>query len=529
VSRARGELAIVLHTHMPYVEGFGTWPFGEEWLWEAMASCYLPLLELLEQGAPLTLSLTPVLCDQLEAPGVAQRFTKFLREVRRRTHDEDTRGLRDTGHERLARELERSWHDYERALERFARCGEDLLGALAPYAQWTSAATHAVLPLLATEAGLRLQVQAGVESHRARFGASSRGVRVDAGSRGAHLGPGRQGGRGGIGWRGGFWLPECAHASYLEATLADAGVHATCVELTGRYGLGAPGHLRPLVGEGGVVLAPIDRATMALVWSEEGYPAHGGYRDYHRHTIHHHNPWANDGGAYDHERALGLAREHAVDFVARTRERLRRDGEDLPGGGLVVCALDTELLGHWWYEGIAWLGAVVQECARQGLELVRLDDALERHEPGQGWHEPGQGRHEPGQGRHEPGRLERHEARTPEGGEPWAASTWGADGDLSTWSGPAVADMAFAMRAAELEVVRAGPQAGEAAVRELLALQSSDWAFMVARGLAVPYARERFAGHRGGVGRALAAGAHADASGLRNLAVYAHGAALLAP
>ena len=45
--RAAGELAIVLHTHMPYVEGFGTWPFGEEWLWEAIATCYLPLLDVL--------------------------------------------------------------------------------------------------------------------------------------------------------------------------------------------------------------------------------------------------------------------------------------------------------------------------------------------------------------------------------------------------------------------------------------------------------------------------------------------------
>ena len=43
-----GELAIVLHTHMPYVEGFGTWPFGEEWLWEAMATSYLPLLDVLD-------------------------------------------------------------------------------------------------------------------------------------------------------------------------------------------------------------------------------------------------------------------------------------------------------------------------------------------------------------------------------------------------------------------------------------------------------------------------------------------------
>ena len=65
-----GELALVLHTHMPYVEGFGTWPFGEEWLFEAMATSYLPVLDVLRQGAPITLSLTPVLCDQLQAPGV---------------------------------------------------------------------------------------------------------------------------------------------------------------------------------------------------------------------------------------------------------------------------------------------------------------------------------------------------------------------------------------------------------------------------------------------------------------------------
>ena len=36
----RGALALVLHSHMPYVEGFGTWPFGEEWLWEAVACVY---------------------------------------------------------------------------------------------------------------------------------------------------------------------------------------------------------------------------------------------------------------------------------------------------------------------------------------------------------------------------------------------------------------------------------------------------------------------------------------------------------
>ncbi len=467
-SRPRGELAIVLHTHMPYVEGFGTWPFGEEWLWEAIAGSYLPLLDLLDEGAPLTVSLTPVLCDQLEAPGVGERFEAFVDEVRRRTHAEDIEGLREKGFETLARELERSWGEYESVLARFRKRGGDLLGAFAPYAQWTSSATHAVLPLLATDAGIRAQVQTGVDSHRARFDS----------------------------WNGGFWLPECAHASYLEPLLEEAGVRATCVELTGRFGLGAREHLRAYVGEAGVVLAPIDRATIARVWSGAGYPAHGSYRDYHHHTVHHHNPWANDGSVYEHDLALGLAREHAREFVAATIQRLRAANETddprtaLPGGGLVVCALDTELLGHWWYEGVTWLRAVVEECEREGLPLVRIDESAALQDP------------------------------APLGAPDWEPSTWGTDGDLSTWSGAAVADIAFQTRAAELRTVAAGHSAGQAAVRELLALQASDWAFMVSRGLAAPYARERFEGHRDALARALADGPDAGAESVRNIAVH---------
>lgn len=470
--RDRGALAIVLHTHMPYVEGFGTWPFGEEWLWEAMAGSYLPLLELLDTGAPLTLSLTPVLCDQLEAPGVSERFTTFVQEVRRSTHEEDARGLRAGGHEQLAQELEHSWGDYERALEQLERRGGDLLACFSEHAQWTSSATHAVLPLLASDAGVRLQVQSGVDAHRERFGA---------------------------GWRGGFWLPECAYAPALETALKDAGASAVCVELTSRFGVGAREHLSPFLGEAGLAIAPIDRATISLVWSDRGYPAAGAYRDYHHHTIHHHNPWSNDGGAYDHDRALALAHEHAADFVARTIARLRDVGAGLPGGGLAVFAVDTELLGHWWYEGVAWLRAVVDECARQDLELVRLDEALEQHEPA-----AGNGR---------------------EGGE---ASSWGTGGDLSTWSGPPVAEMAFQTRAAELRVLAGGSQVGEAAVRELLALQASDWSFMVSRGVAVSYARERFEGHRQKLAEALVGGEHASVASVRNLAVHADRAALLA-
>jgi 1,4-alpha-glucan branching enzyme len=289
-----------------------------------------------------------------------------------------------------------------------------------------------------------------------------------------------------------------------------------CVERTAEVGFGSWENLRPSRTSSGVVLVPIDRETISLVWSDEGYPASGAYRDYHHHTTHHHNPWSNDGEPYEHGRAAALAREHAADFVARTIDRIERAAAEAPAGalqdgGLVVCALDSELLGHWWYEGVMWLEGVVAEARDQGLELVRLDDALDRAHGLAPTVDIGE--------------------RGLDGEAPpasWRASSWGQDGDLSTWSGPAVAEMAFAARDGELAVLAAGPAAGERAVRELLALQASDWPFMVSREIAVPYARERFDGHRAALEATLRAGAGAEPeTAIRNLAVDAEPSALL--
>jgi 1,4-alpha-glucan branching enzyme len=116
------------------------------------------------------------------------------------------------------------------------------------------------------------------------------------------------------------------------------------------------------------------------------------------------------------------------------------------------------------------------------------------------------------------------------GHQRWAPSSWGRGGGLATWSGPPVADMAFAARAAELRLLGARERAGTAAVRELLALQSSDWAFLVSEALAPPYGRERFDGHLEGLRRALAEGLDGDpGAGPRNIAVDARLGTLLAP
>src|SRR4051794_26497077 len=218
-------LSIVLHTHMPYVEGFGTWPFGEEWLWEAIATCYLPLLDVLDaHPGKVTLSITPVLADQLEAPGALERCLTFLREIRPASH-----GLDAVDHPELAAQVAYSAAFYESAVESLER-RSDLIEAFAPHVTWTSAATHAVLPLLATDAGVRLQLETGIASHRRRFGT----------------------------WDGGFWLPECAHAPWLNALLEEAGVHMTCVDW------GSAGALGPQTTEAGIFLVRLDRGAIDL-------------------------------------------------------------------------------------------------------------------------------------------------------------------------------------------------------------------------------------------------------------------------
>ena len=445
-----GRLSIVLHTHMPYVEGFGTWPFGEEWLWEAMATSYLPLLDVLD-AAPgrVTLSLTPVLCDQLEAPGVPERFLAFLRDVRPETHRRDLAAAEDPA---LARELERSAGLYAAAAERFEARGGDLAGAFAPHAAWTSAATHAVLPLLATAAGVRLQLEAGIASHRRRFG---------------H-------------WDGGLWLPECAHAPWLDPLLEEAGVHAACVDLTDVLGSGATAQLRPLRSDAGPLLVPIDRALMDLVWHTSGYPSAGAYRNTRRYTEHRHTPWAVDGSPYEPSAPPSRFARTRASSPPRPRGGSRAAGSR-------VCALDTELLGHFWHEGVDWLAATIEACDAAGVELAGLDAALAGVEPVDA-----------------PAEL--------------PATSWGEPRDSApgarrrrpSWRGGRARPSCACSAAAQ------GPP-GARALRELLALQASDWAFGVdARDRrAVPAGARRRARRRA---RAGTRGSRWNGSSLRNLA-----------
>jgi 1,4-alpha-glucan branching enzyme len=433
--RGIGDLAVVLHSHMPYVEGFGTYPFGEEWLFDAVIRSYLPLLEV---ARDVTMTVTPVLADQLEDEGMRERLRDFLVQWRIGAAEADAGQVPVECRGACESELAR----YRRALELLDAAGGDPLRLFREAEQdgrvalASSAATHAVLPLLATRAGLRLQLDAGIRSHRRRFG-----------------------------WDGGFWLPECAYAPGLEWRLAEQGVRWFCVDQSAyEEPLQA---LAPVVTEAGPVALPIDWEAVSWLWALDGYPSDPAHAQFAGKSLRGVRIWKVGGGAYDPAAAREVVRRQAAEFLAAVAARLHDFSKSHGRRGLLVFAIDTELLGHWWSEGAIWLADVLAGAAAAGVRPVTVPQALAEHEP-----------------------VERT----------LSASTWGEGKNLRTWDSPPVADLAWGARRLELRLLRAlsaglrGPAALRAG-RELLAVQASDWTFLDERGQAGDYAFQRATGH----------------------------------
>ncbi|HET8593263.1 MAG TPA: 1,4-alpha-glucan branching protein domain-containing protein [Solirubrobacterales bacterium] len=464
-----GDLAIVLHSHMPYVEGYGTYPFGEEWLFEAFARSHLPVLEVAKR---VTATVTPVLADQLEAVGVGERMLDFLRRHRVEAAERDA----SWGAAELREAARSEAEQYARAVERILELGREPLRAFQePQAEgrielMTSAATHAILPKLATTAGRRLQVDAGLRSHLRRFGRPR-----------------------------GFWLPECAYVRGVEEVLAERGLAYTCLDQSAHEPASAA--LAPIRLPGGPVAFTIDWPTVRLVWSDDGYPSDERYLEYHRLSANGIRLWSIGGRPYDPAAAAARVSGDAEAFLAAVRARLDERRTERGRPGLCVFAIDTELLGAWWREGPIWLREVLGAAEERGIRLMTLSEALSEHEP---------------------------EDR------PAREGSWGEGKTLETWDSPAVADMAWATRRSELRLLRAiAPRtiaraAATRAARELLALQSSDWAFMDHRGQAGDYPYARATAHAEGLLNAIDSREAAEPR-VRNLAPDLSLAPLLEP
>ena len=285
-------------------------------------------------------------------PGAAERLRKFLTEWRIGAAEADVDQVPPECRAACEGELAR----YRHALELLDAAGGDPLrpfqeaAAEGRVALATSAATHAVLPLLATRAGLRLQLDAGIRSQRRRFG-----------------------------WDGGFWLPECAFQPGVERRLAEHGVRWFCVdESAHEEPLEA---LRPVATAAGPVALPIDWEAVSWLWSLDGYPADPAHAQFAGKSLRGVRIWKVGGGAYEPAAAEAAARRQAAEFLAAVEARLRQFAAARRRRGLLVFAIDTELLGHWWSEGVTWLREVLAGAAGAGVRLLTAPQALAEHEP----------------------------------------------------------------------------------------------------------------------------------------------------
>lgn len=498
-----GSFVLMLHSHLPFYRKAGMWPFGEESLYECMAETYVPLLnmiaELHDEGVPakLTIGITPILAEQISDPYLIAGFEKFTESrIEAARKDEERFGplgdQPDLNRLHLAK-FYLGW--YQRVLEDFrTKWNKDLIGGLRKYQDLgaieitTSAATHCFSPLLSTDSSLYLQYKTGVENYKRHFGRDPNGC----------------------------WLPECAyrpaqnarpgvekwlHANglkyfFTESDVIKGGQTAEMRRVFGAYGNieYLPAARRPETGldtfeaywlkEYPVAVMGRHHEAGYQVWSaDSGYPGDGNYREFHkkddRSGMHYWRLTSQETDLgfkqlYNPDVAFERVRENADHYVGLIQQaltdHLKRTGEP----GLLMASFDTELFGHWWFEGLTFIKDVIKKLKTYTAVTMRTaNEYLEMQPPARAIELP--------------------------------ESSWGAGGHYQVWFNnqtewmwPIIHSAEQTMQQLVRERQGATGTMGRAlrqATRELVLLQSSDWPFLITTGQAKQYAVQRFNEH----------------------------------
>jgi 1,4-alpha-glucan branching enzyme len=493
-----------------------------EWLHEAAAETYLPLLRVLGNldrdgiGLHCNLNLSPILLEQLAHPVFKVEFPKYV-ERKIVAAREDEAFFSSTGEPHLA-ETARFWHRFfTDALDDFNALDGDIIKGFRYFNDKglieiiTCGATHGYMPLLGTDESVRAQIRTAVSTHVRHIGKAPRGIWApECGYRPAGFwnqpvanvdGSPTQPGYDRIG------VEQALSESDIEYFFVDTHLVEESARILSPYELlrgsvVAPEELPIVDGEDrslyqpyfvdgpydkryATTVFPRDPRTGVQVWSgDSGYPGDSNYLDFHKKRWPGgHRYWKVTGPKvdmhdkhpyYPHE-AAERTRSHADHFVHMVWEALQAGfNEDIPP---ILCSpFDAELFGHWWFEGPLWLEAVARilHDNSTGIELINCSDYLDRFPRA--------------------GTIAMHEG------------SWGAEGTNHVWMNPDTSWTYTHIYPAEnftRDVCTEGKwqdsELGERIVkqlcRELLLLESSDWQFLITTGAARDYAELRFQTH----------------------------------
>lgn len=497
---------------MPYVLSHGKSPHGTDWINESSAECYLPILDALDRllkqdiRPRWTINMTPILSEQLEDPTFKDEFEEYcLAKVESAKNDfkrfEREGDLRMQG-------LAAMWmRVFSRAHTQFRdRWERSIIGGFRYFQDQgsieviTCGATHGYMPLLGTDESCQAQIKLGVSNYVKHFGKQPRGI----------------------------WLPECAYRpAYewkspvgegetawprkgVETYLAENGIEYFFVDshmIRGGQPLGTYAANFPQLAEmfarsskwftppeefrseyehyaltNGVTCMARDPETTVKVWSgEHGYPGDPFYLEFHKQLYPgRHRYWRisedkRDLGKkqpYEPWTAYENIGNHAEDMVRTLKNTLShyRGLSDRPG--TIVAMYDTELFGHWWWEGPEFLYELALRLSKEPeIECLSGGDLVDS----------------------EPARAMIH---LPEGswGEGGYHYIWLNDGNHWTWEQLYPCERKMRTLAKECKEGLAREIATQAG-RELLLAEASDWQFLISTFAARDYAEIRFSDH----------------------------------
>lgn len=510
-----GSFVFMLHSHLPYYRKAGMWPFGEENLYECMAETYIPLLnaisELYDEGikAKLTVGITPILAEQLNDEHLKEGFIKYLDSRIEAVSGDLERYPNDSvAHSQHLKYLAKYYFDWFTDIKNsfINKYNRDLVGHFKKYQELgcieitTSGATHGFSPLLATDSNLNAQFKVGSDTTKRLFGKKARGA----------------------------WLPECAYRPgykfedkngeeqwrpavevslqnndieyfFTESHVIEGGTSIGNRRVIGVYGnieyiplppreaTGCDTYEAYWLPDAQVSIMGRNERAGYQVWSAaDGYPGDGCYREFHKkddksgmHYWRLTSPTTDLGDKMLYDPVLAMSQigqnsDHYTDLLFNLlNDHKKATGKD----GLVMVSFDTELFGHWWFEGVEFIKQVIKKLHAHCGEVERLTAAeyLDKHPPKRAISIP--------------------ESSWGQGGHFWV---W--QNHQTEWMWPIIHGCErrasdIALRYEQIPEDKVLLRALNQLARENLLLQSSDWPFLITTWQARDYARDRFKEH----------------------------------